>query len=456
MKVKSKLGVALVVVAVLCVGSLIQSSIIDRETGALDVNSSNVKRFRRSHQAEPAIRHTDETYEKVRLSQVAHLLNIKRVIPPARENTTKCVRDMDVETLTAAKNPMVYVGGLQVNFTEAVAANDGLNIVQMKVRTSSGIRHDVLADRVRLSSSTSLRFLDSNHFVGANFGLRTLSIYHFDLHYQTYRELSTISCTTFKNRSAEIDLIDYDGKSKIITSNLFEGTQTIYHVNVTEWTLSKYKDIDSFGTGGHVGGQRCHGVRFFPNSSTIIVATGVDEASGYKVIIYDSEKKRSLMNVVYDAQNPEWIGRPWHAQDMVFIDQSNVVILYTTSALQPRFEDISCQPMMEGVTYATRLVLYSLDLQHRTYFQKTFFDISDSHPDSIAYRSGYCYVSDQLNDLIYIIRIDIDGDGAMAIHGMMLDFSMPHGLDLFPNASIFGSSNYGDSSFKIMKLPEFI
>lgn len=358
----------------------------------------------------------------------------------------------------------------------------------------------VLFERARLSSSTSLRFLSDKLVVTANFDRQDLRLYKLQWAQGRAHLLAKLG-SSFGGEPQSTDLLDFDGHSRLLGSNLFVGTQTLYEVNVTRGTLAHAQDIDSFSTRGRRGGQRCHSTRFVPHPNRHIVASsGVApldrRGSGYRIVFYDAARRLPLltMNATGRTKDPfQWDG-PWHAQDLQFFTprktqhpgqagepsvRMHMLVLYTTSRVQSAKAvavNVSHQCAATWVRYATRVAHYVIRQEGALwdYEEISTFDIpGKSHPDSIAIHDELVFVSDQMNDCIHVLRLVLqppkvardsshDAIGmtqsSFRLVGRLTGFFMPHGLHIresmdAPGSLLLGCSNYGDSSYALMVLP---
>jgi hypothetical protein len=278
--------------------------------------------------------------------------------------------------------------------------------------------------------------------------------------------------TTYNNWPVSSDLIDWDGGDQLLLSNLFSGSQSLYRVNLAAETLEHVADYNGLiKTNGNRG--KCHSAAFFPGRPDLVIATN-SIPNRYQTVIFNKTTGHRLLQIKSDSN--------WYPQDTVFLgnDTRYMFVLYTTTGIQAQTSGHSMwdytkpvgggKECLAGVMAKKsqmpchlRVALYSIDVERSTSREIASAHLSGGHPDSMIYRDGVLFISDQLNDVIHVYTVDFtssaDAPSDIGFVTMSLlpklspitGFHMPHGVDVAHN--MIAVASYGDNSVKIMPLP---
>eukprot|EP00037_Helgoeca_nana_P000014 m.19672 g.19672 ORF g.19672 m.19672 type:complete len:359 (-) comp10020_c1_seq1:12-1088(-) len=304
-----------------------------------------------------------------------------------------------------------------------------------------------------------------------SFAAHEMYLYRLDLVNSKAAPVAVVR-TTYNNWLANSDLIDWDGGDQLLLSNLFSGSQSLYRVNLAAETLEHVADYNGLGnTTGERGIAKCHSAAFFPGRPDLVIATN-SLAPRYETVVFNKATGHRLLQIKSDSK--------WYPQDTVFLgnDTRYMFVLYTTTKIgsqanghsmwnysKPVAGGKECLAMrMGGPTPChLRVALYSIDVDRSTSREIAAARISGGHPDSMVYREGVLFVSDQLNDVIHVYTVDFtssaDAPSDIGFVTMSLlpklspitGFHMPHGIDVAHN--MIAVASYGDNSVKIMPLP---
>lgn len=206
----------------------------------------------------------------------------------------------------------------------------------------------IVARRVRLSACTDIALVSRRHFVSASYGAREIYLWRYSLK-QRSADLIAYTNTTWRGEPTWVDLMDWDGRYRIIMSNFRKGSQSVY-----EFSLDPAWHAQD------------------------------TELVGYSNLKYTSSTVRTFQtersNITEHRAKLSLLGR-------------------SQACMRPRRGD---RPV------GTKLALYAIDLRIPT--DHTLLDVHDipeAHPDSIVYSEGLVYVNDQFNDVIHGLQLNM-------------------------------------------------
>ncbi|QKF94726.1 lactonase 6-phosphogluconolactonase [Fadolivirus algeromassiliense] len=283
-----------------------------------------------------------------------------------------------------------------------------------------------IGDVKRLATATSVSFINKTYLCVAHLVGMKMYLYKFDYDKKEYNLISTIN-TTYNNKMTITDLMDSNKKDLIVLSNFSLGTQTIYKINNNK--LYHLKDVmNCFDYE-----QYCHGVKFHPTNHYIIALTG---NKVFNVTFYDYSVNKILHQIKYiDTYAPK---------DIAFIDENNILVLYTTSQVLKTPVDIK---------YRSRIVHFTIDLKNKRTKTNCTIDIPDSHGDSIIVHRSVIFINNQIKDEVLVFHMNNNKITKIAT---LQGYDKPHGLDYEPTQNLLAVSNYGDNTIKLTPLSENI
>ena len=189
--------------------------------------------------------------------------------------------------------------------------------------------------RKRLATATGCAFISPNHLVVTSLVGMKMYLYELDYTNSSHKLIQQLD-TSYDSKPIINDLLDFDGKNRLITSNCDNGTQSIYKIE--NYDISFLKQI----TNKDSQGGFCHGVKFHPYFQNIICATIFRNCSINYIDINDDK----LMYQINGDIN-------FRPKDLAFIDKNKIIAFYTDSKARTR--EIQNE-------YIAKLVLYHVDL----------------------------------------------------------------------------------------------
>lgn len=279
-------------------------------------------------------------------------------------------------------------------------------------------------DRKRLATATGVNFINKNLIVVTNLVAMKMYLYQMDYDQSEWKLVNEID-TIFDGKPTITDLLDYNGKDLIITSNCDNGCQTIYKLENNN--LVHFKDVcDQDSLDGF-----CHGIRFHPYYHGIICATIFKNC---KINFIDHETNELRYQICYDVS--------YRPKDLALINKNKIIVLYTNS----RIKQVQTEE-----NFITRLVVYEIDLDKKEHRILLTYDVPNSHGDSIIYHNGTVFINNQIKDTIEVFGYK---DNKLNKITDISGFSMPHGLSYEPASNLLAVTNYGNNTVSILKLTE--
>ena len=286
--------------------------------------------------------------------------------------------------------------------------------------------HPYINNIKRLATTTSVKFINNNQLCTTNLVGMYIRLYQFDYNMKTYNLLDHIN-TTYDGKLCVTDLIDYDGRDLIVTSNFDCGTQTLY--KLVNNKLFMHKDMHNFSKIP----QFCHGVKFYPYKENIICFT-FNRNMIYSIVFVDYVANIILYQFEYlSGYNPK---------DIAFINANQMIIGYSTS---------NVTPIITKHNYKSRIAYVQFDLINKSHNVIDHIDINDSHTDCVLYRNNVVFMNDQISDAI--VTHHIKNNKLQFIESINL-FDKPHGLDISQDNKLLAIANYGDNTVKIIEIPD--
>jgi hypothetical protein len=300
------------------------------------------------------------------------------------------------------------------------ASLSGELIVQLEDINECGYPPGFVGTRARLSCATSVRFLDATRLVVCHMFGQRMYLIRIDPDTKTYAVEDRI-VTEFRGRGTPTDLMDFDGRDRLVTSNFFARSVSLYRV--TGSTLQHERDV----TIEHPGLGDCHGVQFVPGVDDLVCVTCTSGDCGVHIVSLESGDVRLSFN------DPGW-----RAKDVCFLGGSRALVLYARNTVG--------MSAVGGTPSKVAVVTVDLETQTHAVVAETL--LPDAHVDSVRAAGGRLYINNQMNDTVMEGRLM---DDRLVIERSLRGYHFPHGLDISPEGWL-AVANYGDNSIRIRPL----
>lgn len=298
---------------------------------------------------------------------------------------------------------------------------DGRNVVRgYRFATRSAPHLCYIKDRPRNSGLTSLRFVADDRFVCCDYNEKTMRLV--ELAGTRLRVIASIPTIIQDGTPVQTDLLDFNGEDLLVTSNFYQGSQSLYRLHDDGLSFVEEIKPNAF--------IHCHGVRFVPGYNDLLWVS-YDGKMNKSIVILDYRKKR----VLHTMMMPEMM------QDAAFVGPYALA--------QGRTDHIRRDRVYSGEMY-TSVFLYRLppDLHARL---PELIDVwhGPGHMDAIKEYDEQAYSANQYTDTIDVFGVSPAEriEHRRSIGG----FTMPHGLDIRSDG-LLAVTNYGDNSVRFVNL----
>ncbi len=285
----------------------------------------------------------------------------------------------------------------------------------------SGHGEMFIGGRSRVATCTGVGFIGSDRLLVSSLVGQSIYLMGIDLAAGLYEIKDSIR-TTFRGKDVCTDLLDFDGGMRVATSNTRSSSASIY--NILDDKLFYDTDItlpagdDSF----------CHGVKFLPNSSDLICLTA---SSGQRTVAFMA---LSTGECVYKFDEC-----PWGAKDICFPSDNLAVVIYCGGSPQKSAFDI----------YESRFVLYELDIERGSHVKIDEILVQKCHVDSCRASENTVYVTNGSRGSILLIDVQ---NGRLVPRGEILDYGVPHGVDVLQGQNLLAVSDYARNTVELTDL----
>lgn len=283
---------------------------------------------------------------------------------------------------------------------------------------NSGHKDLFIGSRSRLSSCTSVKFIDESRLVAASLCGQRLYLIRYDLSVSTYEILDCVP-TQSGGKDVCTDLLDFDGSDMLATSNCNDGSATLYKLAGDR--ITHHKDV--FLPNGLNGWS--HGVRFVPGYSDLIcMCLSKGNCSSYFISLEDG-------NIHYQIEDEKW-----RVKDVCFIARGRMVILYSYGTPSRK----------AAVPYGSKASLLAFDLAERSHKVLDEVILEGSHVDACGLYEGRVFVTNSSRGSIMAIGVD---GGTITLEGELADFEVPHGIDFLRERQLIGVTDYVKNSVEL-------
>jgi aryl-alcohol dehydrogenase-like predicted oxidoreductase len=280
-----------------------------------------------------------------------------------------------------------------------------------------------VGSRQRLASATAVRVLDEQRLVCTNLVGKRMYLVDYNLDSGAYA-VKTVVPTTYEGREVETDLIDFDGRDAIVTSNCDERSMSLYRLEGD--AIHHVKDLPIRDENAGF----CHGVKFVPGRSDVVCAACI--GNGRYVFFVST----GTGEVLYKFNNGDWIPR-----DACFVSHDRVVVAYSRGYPGGAPDDPNERE--------ARASLFSIDLDDRSHELLSEAELPGCQAESCIHHDGKVYVTDQLCDAVIVCEVHGDRiEPTLEIPG----YDFPHGVDFLPERNLLAVTNYGSNTIVLRQL----
>lgn len=273
-----------------------------------------------------------------------------------------------------------------------------------------------IGDRRREAGATAVKVIDANRLALASLIGKRLYLARLDWQKSLYEITKAV------DERVSSDLIDFDGRDLIVTSNCEDHSVSLYRLEGNEIKLERDLPIRDPGAG------YCHGAKFVPGRHDVVCAACNSEARGVYFLSVNTGQ------VVYGFVPG------WGPKDVAFIDVRRMIVLCAeqSATKEPR------------ANYRGKIFLLEIDIglrRHRVLDEV----LVEGHFDSCVYGAGKLYVNNQTRDVVHRYRIEED---TLKFEGDIGGYDFPHGVDVAVTSegTFLAVSNYGNNTIDVRRI----
>jgi hypothetical protein len=283
--------------------------------------------------------------------------------------------------------------------------------IPLETVNRTGIGPLYIAHRERLATATAVKFVNRDTLAIGSLVGQSLSLARVDWERGSYEIVAEIEARH------PVDLMDFDGRDRLVTSNCKDPSVSLYRVRGS--SIDHIADVP-------IPEGYCHGARFVPGADVVCAAFVTGRVNVCFVSV-------SSGKVIYAIPNDEG----WRAMDVCFLSVTRMIVAYTHRKPSP-------DPVPVCASKVCLVEIKRSRQRHRVLFETTI----TGHVDSVAAVGDRVYVSDQLNDRVLLYRRIGD---TLRLKRTLTGYDFPHGIDVMPapEGDLLAVSNYGSNSVRI-------
>ena len=183
-------------------------------------------------------------------------------------------------------------------------------VIQLEDINPSGVPEYFIGDRKRLAAATSVKLLDAARLLVGNLVGQRLYLVRYDLAAGTHQILTSVG-TQFGGQPVITDLVDFDGREAVVTSNCESASVSLYRLAGDE--LSHVKDLPI----PHPQAGFCHGVKFLPPGDVVCATC----TTPFPQVFFLCTKTGALLHHFGDGG--------WRPKDVCFVGSDRMLVLYS-------------------------------------------------------------------------------------------------------------------------------
>ncbi len=281
-----------------------------------------------------------------------------------------------------------------------------------------------VGNRPRLATVTAVKFISDSLLVASHLVGQSLFLIQFNRFSGQYKVLQMLETQANGNRCST-DLLDYNEKDLILTSNCEHMNASLYQIENHCLTYLETVEMPGIKTGF------CHGAKFVSwHPDWVCLATTTGERN---LAIIDIQSSKLIYT---------WNDADWKPKDICFPAPQQVAIMYS---MVPARKELPAA----HVPYVSKIQLIEIDSDFKKHriLSETF--IEGSHLDGCHFSGNQLYVPSQMYDLVHVFKFtthqfyhiyDLKG------------YNFPHGIDIDKEHQLMAVTNYGDHSIYLRRL----
>lgn len=268
-----------------------------------------------------------------------------------------------------------------------------------------------VGSRSRLACCTGVQFLDNDRIAVTNLVGKRIYLVRFDLDAGTH-EIEFTGPTRFGGEDVTTDLLDFDGRDGLVTSNCDAASVSLYR-----FAGDRIDHVEDLPIVDDQAGF-CHGVKFVPDGDLVCATCTKDHRNIYFL-------SRGTGEVVYRFDEAGWIPK-----DICFVGDGRMVVVY-------------CDAANGGELYRSKASLIAYDVEAGRHEVLADELLEDCHVDCCATYDGAVFLTNQHQDTVQVCELE---DDALALVAEIGGYDLPHGVDVHRGSNLLAVTNYGSNS----------
>lgn len=294
-----------------------------------------------------------------------------------------------------------------------------IQVVKLKFPETKAPHIAYIKDRARNSGLTSVRWVDDNRLVVADFNEHML--YLVTIQRGVLEILDQHKTVLASGQDVETDLMDYrDGL--VVVSNFYQGSESYYSIIGNSIRFLHETNSNTY--------TNLHGVRFIPGTTDLLWKTYCGNKN--KVAeIYNFHENRLIHSIPKDEQ----------LQDVAFLGDWAV--------MAGRTDHISRGTGKANYKMYATLYLLDISMDLHTSSPKQLDEWrGEGHLDALKEFNGKVYAANQYTNTVDVFSIL---NRRILLRERIEGFGMPHGLDIREDG-LMAVTNYEDQTLRLHKL----
>ena len=278
-----------------------------------------------------------------------------------------------------------------------------------------------VGNRARFATATGVKLVGDDRLVCTTLLGQRLFLVRFDMRARSY---TIDACIPTRDGSTDVstDLLDYDGKDRLLTSNCEHGSFSIYRLAADAIEFVGAVSMKLAGIG------YCHGAKFVPGRDDLVCMTSLTRDRCVAVVSLETG------GVVGRFSDDAWLPK-----DVAFVTPRLLAVSSTRAHVG----------MSPGEMGPSKVSLLAFDESYRSHQIRHEIVCDDAQFDGCHVRRDLLYVTDQMEDVIR--RFRIRGDRLERLDAIA-GFSFPHAVDVSADGRLLAVANYGLNAVTLRRL----
>lgn len=276
-------------------------------------------------------------------------------------------------------------------------------------------------NRARFAHCTGVKLLDEHRLVCTSLIGQRMYLVRFDVDAGT-SSIEACIHTRDRHRDVSTDLLDFDGGTRLLTSNCEHRSVSLYRLTANGIAFDDALPLDDPAAG------YCHGAKFVPGRPDLVCATTTTRGNYVYIVSLDTRRP------VYRFADGDWLPK-----DLCFVGPRLVAITQTNRLIT----------QLLGASNRSKVSLVALGetFDAHAVIDELFLD--GTQVDGCHARGDHVYVADQTGDVVHVLRVV---DRRLRRERRLGGFQFPHAVDTSARGDLLAVANYGPNTVTLRPL----